>query len=49
MVKDMDSSLFSEKILDINNGDESNLLITKNTIIEFWVTWCPHCKAMMPR
>ena len=49
MVKDMDSSLFSEKTLDINNGDESNLLITKNTIIELWVTWCPHCKAMMPR
>ena len=49
MVKDMDTSLFNEKILNTENGEQDSLLIDKNTIIEFWVDWCPHCKAMMPR
>ena len=46
MVKDMDTSLFEEKILDLNQGQAARLLVKENTIIEFWVTWCPHCKAM---
>ncbi len=46
MVKDMDTSLFEEKILDLSKGEDAQLIVDKDTIIEFWVTWCPHCKAM---
>ena len=46
MLKDLNENLFTEKIYDMR-GDAWR--IDKNTIIEFWVTWCPHCQAMMPR
>lgn len=49
MVHDMDEKLFRAKIFDYEKGDDAPLLIKEPTIIEFWVTWCPHCQAMIPR
>ena len=49
MVHDWNEDLFREKIFDYTLGDDAPLLIKKNTVLEFWVTWCPHCHAMMPR
>ena len=49
MVENLNDSLFKEKIFDYQEGDNAPLHIKKNTIIEYWVTWCPHCQAMIPR
>lgn len=49
MVHDLDDNLFKEKIFDYTERDNAPLLIKNDTIIEFWVTWCPHCQAMIPR
>ncbi len=49
MVHDLDENLFKKKIFDFSEGDNAPLLTKNDTIIEFWVTWCPHCQAMMPR
>ena len=49
MVQNLDEKAFKEKIFDYTKGDDAPLLINKNTIIEFWVTWFPHCQAMIPR
>lgn len=49
MVQDLNDALFREKIFDYEKGDDAPLLIKKDTILEFWVTWCPHCQAMIPR
>lgn len=49
MVHNLDEKVFKEKIFDYSLGDNAPLLIKKNSIIEFWVTWCPHCQAMIPR
>ncbi|MGL5682692.1 MAG: thioredoxin family protein [Marinifilaceae bacterium] len=49
MVHNLDEALFKEKIFNYDMGDKAPLLIKNNTIIEFWVTWCPHCQAMAPR
>ena len=49
MLKDLDENSFKKKIFDYEQGDDAKLLISKNTILEFWVTWCPHCQNMMPR
>lgn len=49
MVKDLDDKLFRQLIFDYSQGDNAPLLVKSDTIIEFWVTWCPHCQAMIPR
>lgn len=49
MVQDLNEDLFAKKIFDYKKGDDAPLLIKNNTVLEFWVTWCPHCKAMKPR
>ncbi|MGL4293499.1 MAG: thioredoxin family protein [Bacteroidales bacterium] len=49
MVHDLNEKLFQQKIFDYEKGDNAPLLIKNNTILEFWVTWCPHCHAMIPR
>ncbi len=49
MVEDLDEKLFKEKIFNFDEDSDAPMLINKDTIIEFWVTWCPHCKAMVPR
>ena len=49
MIHDLDEKLFKSKVFDYDKGDDAPLLIKKDTVIEFWVTWCPHCQAMMPR
>ncbi|MDO5569988.1 MAG: thioredoxin family protein [Bacteroidales bacterium] len=49
MVKDLNDELFSKEIFDYKDPENAPLLIKKDTIIEFWVTWCPHCQAMIPR
>ena len=49
MVHDLNESSFKAKIFDFEQGGDAPLLIKKNTIVEFWVTWCPHCQEMAPR
>ncbi|MEG1616405.1 MAG: thioredoxin family protein [Bacteroidales bacterium] len=49
MVKELDDKLFRQLIFDYSQGDNAPLLVKGNTIVEFYVTWCPHCQAMMPR
>lgn len=49
MVHDLNEQSFSAKIFDLNEGENAPLLIRKNTVLEFWVTWCPHCHDMIPR
>lgn len=49
MVNDLNESGFCSKIFDYRRGEDAPLLIKNNTILEFWVTWCPHCKEMNPR
>ncbi len=49
MIHDLDEKLFKTKVFDYDKGDDAPLLIKNDTVIEFWVTWCPHCQAMMPR
>ena len=49
MIHDLNEELFKKKIFDYDQGEDAPLLIKDPTIIEFWVTWCPHCQAMMPR
>lgn len=49
MIHDLDEKLFKTKVFDYDKGDDAPLLIKNDTVIEFWVTWCPHCQAMIPR
>lgn len=49
MVHDLDEKSFKQKVFNYDKGEEAPLLINNNTVLEFWVTWCPHCQAMMPR
>ena len=49
MVHDLDESSFKAKMFDYEQGNDAPLLIKNNTIVEFWVTWCPHCHEMAPR
>lgn len=49
MVTNLNEDLFKEKIFDYEEGGDTPLLIKKPTIIEYWVTWCPHCQDMIPR
>lgn len=49
MVQDLNERLFKETIFDYKAGENAPLLLKNNAIIEFWVTWCPHCQAMIPR
>ncbi len=49
MIQDLNESLFKKKIFDYEKGEDAPLLIKNNSIIEFWVTWCPHCQDMKPR
>ena len=49
MVKELDDKSFSELIFDYKDAENAPLLIKNNTVIEFWVTWCPHFQAMIPR
>lgn len=49
MVKEMNDSLFREKIYDYLKGEKPQLVNKNNTILEFYTVWCPHCKSMKPR
>ncbi len=49
MVHSLDEKSFKAKIFDYSKGEQAPLLIKNKTVIEFWVTWCPHCQAMIPR
>ncbi len=49
MIKDLTDETFKKKIFNYEEGEDAPLLIPQNTVIEFWVTWCPHCQAMRPR
>ena len=49
MVQDLNERQFRDVIFDYKAGDNAPLLVKNNTIVEFWVTWCPHCQAMAPR
>ncbi len=49
MVHDLNESTFKKKVFNYDDGEDAPLLIDKNTIVEFWVTWCPHCQEMAPR
>ena len=49
MLHDLNNKSFKEKIYDYDGGGNQPLLTTKDTIVEFYASWCPHCQAMMPR
>ena len=49
MVTDLNDRLFREKIFNYEEGKDAPLRTNKSTIIEFWVNWCSHCQAMVPR
>ncbi len=49
MVQELNSDSFKEQLFDYTLGDDATLKLKKNGILEFYVPWCPHCQAMMPR
>lgn len=49
MVIELNEKSFVDNLFSVD--EESNLSYKKTTpsILEFYVSWCPHCQAMMPR
>ncbi|MEG1616493.1 MAG: thioredoxin family protein [Bacteroidales bacterium] len=48
MIQSLDDKSFRELIIDYTKGAEAKYEVKKNSIIEFYLTTCPHCQAMWP-
>lgn len=49
MVDTLDEDTFREKVFDYTQHDAWQFAGYKPAVLEFFVPWCPHCQAMMPR
>ena len=49
MVTPLNEDSFIEKVFDYEHNKEWSFKGSRPAILEFFVTWCPHCKAMAPR
>ncbi|MEG0948148.1 MAG: thioredoxin family protein [Bacteroidales bacterium] len=48
MIKSLDDKSFKADIIDYEKGPDAPYEIKRNSIIEFYLTSCPHCQAMWP-
>lgn len=48
MIKSLDDKSFKEDIINYDQGPDAKYEVKKNSIIEFYLTTCPHCQAMWP-
>ncbi|MGL4292861.1 MAG: thioredoxin family protein [Bacteroidales bacterium] len=48
MIKNLDHHSFKNEIINYDLGEHAPYEIRRNTVIEFYLTECPHCKAMWP-
>lgn len=48
MIKSLDDKSFKTEIINYNLGANAPYEIKRNTVIEFYLSDCPHCKAMWP-
>lgn len=49
MITELDNNKFKQILFDIDEDGNMTYKRSKPSVIEFYVTWCPHCQAMAPR
>lgn len=48
MIKSLDDKSFKADIINYEKGPDAPYEIKRNSVIEFYLTTCPHCIAMAP-
>lgn len=49
MITELDNNKFKQILFDTDAGGNMSYKGSRPSVIEFYVTWCPHCQAMAPR
>lgn len=49
MITELNTTIFRQKLFAVDESRGSAFLGSRSAVIEFYVTWCPHCQAMAAR